>query len=786
MDRAAKVPLPQTPLQTIGPTPIGNSVVDRAAKVPLPKTLLSLQTIGPTPIRDSVVDRAAKVPLLKTPLSLQTIGPNSPLKPLSDSVVDRAAKVALPDDELPAPDEIMDFLEIRDFIRDNYIEYTWPKVKLENLCVPKGGTDLVKFSPTQELIRNYFTPESAYKGVLCWHSIGTGKCHAKNTPILMYSGDIKLVQDIQVGDLIMGDDSTPRNVLSLGQGRDTMYKIHQAQGDSYTVNSEHILCLKDGLGEIYEMEVKDYLKLGKELKGYKMPVEFKHSPIVFDAYDVGADVYKGKIPQDYLLNSTKIRLEVLAGIIDVLGKYDGLVYSIDSQSSDVVFLARSLGFSAKLADNKITITGQGIEHIPVRNPALKAQVCTKDVLTYKITVTNVGEDDYYGFTLDGNNRFLLGDFTVTHNTCLAIATATSSFEQQGYTILWVTRASLKSDLWKNMFDQVCSLVIKERIQQGLVIPADSSRRMRLLSKSWKIKALSYKQFSNLVTGKNQFYKDLVKINGLKDPLRKTLLVIDEAHKLYSSGDLSANERPNMSKLEGAINNSYKISGKDSVKLLFLTGTPVQNDPLDLIKLINLLREQKMPTTFDKFSQEYLDSDGKFTKRGSRKYLNDIAGSVSYLNREKDVRTFSQPTIIPINVPLGKSEFSAEKLKEYENEYDEIVEKSIDEIAYQKKKISEVKQDRVDRKRELKDKCIGLRTVDRTQCLRDAESNFSVLEKHFDEELTEHAEKINKLTQYNTEMKKALATKKRLAKEDTSQEGLINEKCMKIKRKKKKV
>ena len=25
---------------------------------------------------------------------------------------------------------------------------------------------------------------------------------------------------------------------------------------------------------------------------------------------------------------------------------------------------------------------------------------------------------YYGFTLDGNNRFLLGDYTVTHNTSL--------------------------------------------------------------------------------------------------------------------------------------------------------------------------------------------------------------------------------------------------------------------------------------------------------------------------------------------------------------------------------
>src|SRR6516162_5951688 len=32
----------------------------------------------------------------------------------------------------------------------------------------------------------------------------------------------------------------------------------------------------------------------------------------------------------------------------------------------------------------------------------------------------MGEGDYYGFTLDGDGRFLLGDFTVTHNSTRAI------------------------------------------------------------------------------------------------------------------------------------------------------------------------------------------------------------------------------------------------------------------------------------------------------------------------------------------------------------------------------
>ena len=61
---------------------------------------------------------------------------------------------------------------------------------------------------------------------------------------MMHDGTIKLVQDILVGDKLMGDDSTPRNVLSLARGRETMYKVIPTKGDSYTVNESHILSLK--------------------------------------------------------------------------------------------------------------------------------------------------------------------------------------------------------------------------------------------------------------------------------------------------------------------------------------------------------------------------------------------------------------------------------------------------------------------------------------------------------------------------------------------------------------
>jgi hypothetical protein len=214
-----------------------------------------------------------------------------------------------------------------------------------------------------------------------------------------------------------------------------------------------------------------------------------------------------------------------------------------------------------------------------------------------------------------------------------------------------------------MFDQVCNESIRHKIQNAdLKIPADQSKRMRLLSKSWKIRPMSYKQFSNLVSKQNNFYKDLVKINGEVDPLRKTLLIIDEAHKLYGGGDLSSIERPDMKKLHQALMHSYQISGKDSVKLLLMTATPITQNPLELIQLINLCKpmDQQMPIDFDSFSADYLNEQGQFTNAGQTRYLDDIAGYVSYLNREKDARQFSQPQVQMITTPIVKNTDMIEK------------------------------------------------------------------------------------------------------------------------------
>jgi hypothetical protein len=270
---------------------------------------------------------------------------------------------------------------------------------------------------------------------------------------------------------------------------------------------------------------------------------------------------------------------------------------------------------------------------------------------------------------------LLWNSVGTGKTCSAIAAASYSFEPEEYTILWVTRTTLKADIWKNMFEQVCNERIRLEIQNGKQIPENHNERMKLLSKSWKIRPMSYKQFSNLVSKQNKYYSDLVKINGEGDPLHKTLLIIDEAHKLYGGTDLSSLEKPDMNALHKALMNSYLVSGKESVKLLLMTATPITESPLELIQLLNLLRlpENQFPDQMDAFTEKYLDTNGLFTPQGQAQFLDEIAGYISYLNREKDARQFSQPIITNIRVPIVSANANERALidkydKAYAKEY----------------------------------------------------------------------------------------------------------------------
>ena len=74
-------------------------------------------------------------------------------------------------------------------------------------------------------------------------SLPTG-CHEAGTKILMYDGSVKSVEDVRVGEQLMGPDSKPRTVLALCRGEGQMYRIIPTKGEPFVVNGEHILSLE--------------------------------------------------------------------------------------------------------------------------------------------------------------------------------------------------------------------------------------------------------------------------------------------------------------------------------------------------------------------------------------------------------------------------------------------------------------------------------------------------------------------------------------------------------------
>ena len=70
-----------------------------------------------------------------------------------------------------------------------------------------------------------------------------GKCFAKGTKIRMYDGSVKNVENIVDGDLVMGDDSTPRAAYGITSGQEEMFEITPAKGSGFICNKSHILSL---------------------------------------------------------------------------------------------------------------------------------------------------------------------------------------------------------------------------------------------------------------------------------------------------------------------------------------------------------------------------------------------------------------------------------------------------------------------------------------------------------------------------------------------------------------
>lgn len=333
-------------------------------------------------------------------------------------------------------------------------------------------------------------------------------CHIKGTKVLMYDGSIKNVEDITVGDILMGNDNTPRIVQELYSGTDQLYKITLSNGDYQIVNSHHPVYFKkyDWNKKVYTehtltapqlMDIKDISK------GYYIPkaiIRFPYKSVGINPYFLGLwlgdgdstrldianedsevltwlsvnydgtirdlkqsdsckifhiskvnndynklfldyNLYNNKhIPSDYKVNSPDIQLQVIAGLIDTDGTYNSrknffeITQRYDRKHilDDIKFMCECNGLKCSLTSRISTGKKEGVLHyrlrisgdlsiiptkisrkIGVKVASYRSKRCWNDY-TFKVEPYKV--DEYYGFTVDKNHLFVLGDLTVTHNT----------------------------------------------------------------------------------------------------------------------------------------------------------------------------------------------------------------------------------------------------------------------------------------------------------------------------------------------------------------------------------
>lgn len=140
------------------------------------------------------------------------------------------------------------------------------------------------------------------------------------------------------------------------------------------------------------------------------------------------------VPQIYKSASRAQRRHLLAGLLDTDGSLGRAGFDYVSKSEalarDVAFLARSLDLAAYIKPCRkacqtgavgdywrVSISGD-CSQLPLRIERKKSapRGQKKSVLRTGFSVRELGVEDYFGVQIDGDHRYLLGDFTVTHNS----------------------------------------------------------------------------------------------------------------------------------------------------------------------------------------------------------------------------------------------------------------------------------------------------------------------------------------------------------------------------------
>lgn len=231
---------------------------------------------------------------------------------------------------------------------------------------------------------------------------GGGKCLARGTKVLLFNGEWRKVEELEVGSLLAGDESCyepQRVILSLCRGREMMYRISHASvgGIHYTVNASHILtlwnchslCLQD-------VPILDFL-------GWNEEKQRKYEGVYSD--------FNGRY---FNLVQERVQCRSRAKPTGEMNKFIYPLYDGDRMDREVRRLMLC-GFRI------IELRFHYGEILVQDDFGLMDDLTKRVVINYPLRIEAIGEDDYYGFEIDGNRRFLLWNGIITHNTITSLA-----------------------------------------------------------------------------------------------------------------------------------------------------------------------------------------------------------------------------------------------------------------------------------------------------------------------------------------------------------------------------
>ena len=249
---------------------------------------------------------------------------------------------------------------------------------------------------------------------------GVGKCLHPETQIIMFDLTLKQAKDVKIGDRLLGDDGTEREVLSTTSGREEMFEIRQELGDMYIVNKSHILTLRDfndkeniidiPLTELLEKGTSQFSPISAGYNGHLSVIDANNMGVWFSSSISNQAKLEKKymsFPKDYLFWDIGSKMEFYSGLIDGSeivqnsSKTINIFIPKNQPHFSILRLLRSAGLRC-IYDNSFIKVYDFLYN-------------QKEVIEIK----SIGEGEYCGFTLNGNERFVLADWTITHNTAIA-------------------------------------------------------------------------------------------------------------------------------------------------------------------------------------------------------------------------------------------------------------------------------------------------------------------------------------------------------------------------------